>query len=96
VRGAERRHLAGELGTDSAAGAGHQHPAAADEALHAGAVEHRLGPTQQILDRHRLDPRVTVAGVSLNWESGSRASGIAQPVRGVEKATQVARRRRGW
>ena len=57
--GIQRGDLARELGTDAAAGAGHQHAPAAHQPGHAIAIQRHLRPVQQLLDRHRpqLDPR---------------------------------------
>src|SRR3546814_18066293 len=47
---AERRNLPRQLRADGAAGAGHQHAATLDQALHGRAIERRLRPSEQILD----------------------------------------------
>ena len=48
---------------DRSAGAGHQHAAAGDEAMHGTGIEHDLRPPEQVLDRDRLQfGRVRGAG----------------------------------
>ena len=47
--------LTGEFGPDGAAGAGDHDPPAGDQGLHGVAVEHRLGPAEEVLERHRPD-----------------------------------------
>ena len=79
--------LARQFGADRAAGAGHQHAPPGDQRAHGGAVEHRLRPAEQVLDRDRLDRCAASSRVS--WKSvrrGSRASGMPSSSAEVEEA----------
>ncbi len=69
------RDLAGELAADGSAGAGDQHPPAADQAVDGEAVEGVLRPSQEVLEGDRPQIRSVRAGGILELGQPGQAGG---------------------
>src|SRR3546814_17060887 len=70
---AERRNLPRQLRADGAAGAGHQHAAPLDQALHGRAIEGRLRPSEQLHDDDGATLQVPLAAAA---ERGSEPTSL--------------------
>src|SRR5262249_30097667 len=59
------RNLPRELGADGPAGASNEDSAPVDQPCHPVSIEHRLWPTEQILERYRLDRPLGMVEIAL-------------------------------
>ena len=89
----EGRHLAHQLAADRAAGAGDEDALAAHQPRHRVAVEHRLRPAEQVLERDRAQLDLVGDPVAQLLDLRHPGDAEAELVGGVDEAADARRRR---